>query len=256
MSPPYGKLAIRGKNLVQASTGHPVQLHGMSLFWHQWMGQFYNHAAVRALKCSWNCNVVRAAIGAERGGYIENPGEALDKAHAVINAAIAEGIYVVVDWHDENAHQHRNKAIEFFNNISQTYKGRDNIIYEIYNEPTNVSWSNDLKPYHIEVIKAIRKNDPNNVIIVGTPIWSQNVDDAANDPLQGFENIAYTLHYYAGTHKEALRNKAKYAISKNLPIFVTEYGLVNSDGNGDVNEEESNKWWRFLDDNKISYINW
>jgi endoglucanase len=94
------------------------------------------------------------------------------------------------------------------------------------------------------------------LIIVGTPNWSQYVDQAAANQIQGEKNIAYTLHYYAGSHKQDLRDKATEAINSNLPIFVTEYGLVNADGNGEVNDEESNKWWEFLDANKISHVNW
>ena len=270
---PYGRLAIQGKYLVSAATNQPVTLHGMSLFWSQWMGQFYNSATVNALKCSWNSNVVRAAMGVESGGYLDNKQAELQKVYAVIDAAIAAGIYVVVDWHDHNAQYHQSQAIEFFTNISQKYGNYPNIIYETYNEPLQVSWSNVLKvsasalqesqdtdfhfqPYHQAVIAAIRANDPHNVIVVGTPTWSQFVDEAANDPITNYNNIAYTLHYYSGTHKQDLRDRATTAINKNITIFVTEYGTVNADGNGGVDTNESNLWWNFLDQNKISYINW
>uniref|UniRef100_A0A914YRG2 Glycoside hydrolase family 5 domain-containing protein n=1 Tax=Panagrolaimus superbus TaxID=310955 RepID=A0A914YRG2_9BILA len=181
-NPPYGQLGISGKYLVQAATGLPVQLHGMSLFWSQWMAQFYNQETVTALKCTWNTNVIRAAMGVETGGYLDNKQAELQKVYAVIDSAIASGIYVVVDWHDHNASHHQNDAIQFFTNISKKYGNYPNIIYETFNEPLKVSWSSDLKPYHQAVIAAIRANDPNNVIVVGTPNWSQNVD-AKNDSL-------------------------------------------------------------------------
>uniref|UniRef100_A0A914XV07 Glycoside hydrolase family 5 domain-containing protein n=1 Tax=Panagrolaimus superbus TaxID=310955 RepID=A0A914XV07_9BILA len=235
-STPYGRLAIKGRFLVSAATGLPVQLHGMSLFWSQWMPQFYNQETVVALKCSWNTNVVRVAMGVESGGYLDNKQAELEKVYAVIDAAIASGIYVVVDWHDHNAQDHRDYAIEFFTNISQKYGNYPNIIYETYNEPLKVSWSDVLKPYHQAVIAAIRANDPNNVIVVGTPNWSQYVDEAANDPITNYNNIAYTLHYYSGTHRQDLRDRTTTAINKNLPIFVTEYGTVNADGSGETKD--------------------
>jgi endoglucanase len=57
-----------------------------------------------------------------------------------------------------------------------------------------------IKAYHVKVIAAIRANDPNNVIVAGTPDWSSDVVAAAQDPING-TNIAYTFHYYAGLIK-------------------------------------------------------
>lgn len=42
---------------------------------------------------------------------------------------------------------------------------------------------------------AIRAEDPDNIIICGTPQWDQKVMDAANDPITDVPNIMYTLHY-------------------------------------------------------------
>jgi len=145
--------------------------------------------------------------------------------------------------------------ISFFQQISQKYGSQPNIIYETFNEPLQVSWSNDVKPYHVAVVAAIRANDPNNIIVLGTTTWSQDVDVAANDPVSG-SNLCYTLHYYAATHKQSLRDKATAALNKGVCIFVTEYGTVSADGGGGVDTASSNEWWTFLEANKISYANW
>src|SRR5690606_20911152 len=93
-------------------------------------------------------------------------------------------------------------------------------------------------------------------IIVGTPTWSQDVDKAANDPITGYDNIAYTLHFYAGTHGSSLRTKAQNALNKGIALFVTEWGAVNADGGGAVATSETNAWLKFLKDNHISHANW
>lgn len=49
-------------------------------------------------------------------------------------------------------------------------------------------------------------NDPDNIIIIGSPNWSQDVDIAAADPVEG-TNLMYTLHFYAGSHGQELRDK-------------------------------------------------
>lgn len=112
----------------------------------------------------------------------------------IIEAAIEHGIYVIVDFHHDKAYNYENTSIQFFKNISTTYGSYPHIIYEIINEPT-VTWST-IKTYAEHVIDAIRANDPDNVIIVGTPNYSTDVDVAANDTISG-SNIAYSLHYYA-----------------------------------------------------------
>ncbi|KAI6170660.1 Endoglucanase [Aphelenchoides bicaudatus] len=256
VAPPYGQLSIKGNKLVGAD-GSEVALHGLSLFWSQWSegSVFYNKETVQALKCSWNANLVRAAMGVEEGGYLTNPTAEQGRAEAVIQAAIDLGIYVIVDWHDHNAQNHPDKAVEFFSAISKKYGSNPNIIYEVFNEPLQVDWTSVLKPYHEKVVAAIRANDAKNVIVLGTPTWSQDVDVAANNPVSG-SNLAYTLHYYAATHKQSLRDKAQAALNKGIAIFVTEYGTVDASGGGSVDTASSNEWYTFLDNNKISYANW
>nr|UNG40321.1 glycoside hydrolase family 5 subfamily 2 [Phymatodes testaceus] len=254
----HGQLSVDGVNLVNQN-GTKVQLKGMSLFWDVWMPQYYNEESIDGIHDLCHANVIRAAMAVETeedGGYLIDPEETLERVYAVVDAAIKDDIYVIVDWHEENAYTHLDSAKEFFDTISKKYANVSNILYETFNEPVDVSWSDVLKPYHEEIIKTIRANDPDNVIILGTPTWSQRVDEAAADPITDYDNIMYTLHFYAGTHKQWLRDTADAAISQGLPIFVTEYGTVNADGDGDVDIDESTLWWDWLDENNISYVNW
>ncbi len=129
-------------------------------------------------------------------------------------------------------------------------------IYEIYNESENAVWSDDIKPYAENVISEIRKIDSDNLIVAGTPTWSQDVDIVSLDPIDSFSNIAYTLHFYAGTHGQSLRDKAAEVLNNGAALFVTEWGTVNADGNGAAAIEESEFWLRFLRENNISHANW
>src|SRR4029078_995734 len=126
-----------------------------------------------------------------------------------------------------------------------------------YNEPKNdASWSGNVKPYAQAVIGAIRAIDPDNLIIVGSPNWSPDAHVGSRDPITGYSNIAYTLHFYAGTHGQWLRDKATTALSRGIPLFVTEWGSVNADGNGGVATSETNAWVAFMKANNISNANW
>jgi endoglucanase len=251
----HGQLSVQGNRIVDQS-GEPVVLRGMSLFWSQWMGRFYNTNLVHWLRDDWRCTVIRAALAVESGGYLTHPEREKDKIKTVIQAAIDLGIYVIIDWHDHNAHRNVAQAQAFFEEMAKTYGNHPNIIYELWNEPLNRhDWSTVIKPYHEAVIPKIRAHDPRNLIVCGTSTWSQDVDKAARDPLQ-FDHIAYALHFYAATHKQPLRNKAAAALAGGIAIMVTEWGTSEATGGGKLDEEETQKWLEFMDENQLSWCNW
>ncbi len=250
-----GALSIADGRLV-GEHGDPVTLRGMSLFWSQWGPQYYSRETVDWLVDDWKVTAIRASIAAEgQDSALNHFDREIAKASTVIEAAAANGIYVVLDWH---AHRnHPEEAERFLTEIARRYGDLPNLIYEPFNEPLrdNVDWSRDVKPYHERMVAAIRAIDPDNVIILGTPSWSQDVDIAAQDPVEG-ENLGYTLHYYAGTHKEKLRAKGDAAIGAGLALMITEFGLVNADGDGPLDMESSQSWWDWAEANGISWMNW
>lgn len=250
----HGLIKTEGNKLVDKN-GNAIVLRGMSLFWSQWMPQFYNYESIEWLFNDWKCTVIRAAMGIESGGYLTNPVAEKAKIKTVIEACISLGIYVIVDWHDHNAQNHLSESIEFFEEIAREYGDEPNIIYEIFNEPQQVSWNTVVKPYADSVIKHIRAIDPDNLIIVGTPNWSQYVDEAANNPLS-YNNIAYALHFYAATHKQWLRDRAKNALNKGVALFVSEFGTSEASGDGKLDSAEVEIWMKFMEDNKLSWCNW
>ena len=152
-----------------------------------------------------------------------------------VQAATDLGLYVIIDWHilaDQTPHKYKGDAVEFFREMSSTYKNYDNVIYEICNEPNgSTSWA-DIKAYANEIIPVIRANDKDAIIIVGTPTWSQDVDLASKDKITGCDNIMYALHFYAATHKQWLRDKAQTAINNGCALFVSEFSICDASGNG------------------------
>ncbi|CAK5032493.1 unnamed protein product [Meloidogyne enterolobii] len=258
-APPFGQLSVKGNKLL-GSNGQPAQLAGMSLFWSNCdEGKiFYNEETLRQLKCAWNANAVRAAMGVEstgcqKPGYLDLPNVERDKVEAVVQAAIKLDMYAVVDYHTEKAQDSLDKAKEFFTYFASKYGNYSNIIYEPFNEPT-CDWKT-AKAYHEQIVATIRQYDKNNMITLGTSTWSQDVDIASRDPVNG-ANLCYTLHVYAATHKQNIRDKAQTALDNNVCIFVSEYGTVGATGGGGMDTASMNEWWTFWDKNKISYLNW
>ncbi|KAI3416257.1 hypothetical protein GPALN_005801 [Globodera pallida] len=260
-APPYGRLAVSGKHLISKSTGKVVKLHGIVLYWSQWEPRFWVPETIKRIKCGCNANVVRASMGTQKsfGGYVANPDREYDKMKTIIEAALGQGIYVIVDWHtgDDLATDEISYAKEFFTKIAKTYGNHANIIYEIWNEPTHqVTWEGVIKPYAETMVDLIRQYDQHNVIIVPAPNWDQDVDLVAKNPLTGYSNIAYGLHFYAGTHGEALQEKMKIAYDLGLPMFATEYGIGSTSTDTPVDLEKLEQWYAFLDERSLSYTAW
>ena len=118
INPPYGQLQVQGIYITNSS-GIPIQLQGMSLYFSQWSGQFWNQDVLVSLKNQWNSNVVRAAIGVDGGGYVNSTEWNYELVTNVIQGAINLGMYVIVDWHAFSAQLDLAKG--FFANISKTY---------------------------------------------------------------------------------------------------------------------------------------
>ena len=258
---PLPPLCVTGTQLT-AHDGTPVQLRGISTHGIAWFPQYVNRDLFHQFHTEWKADVIRLAMyTAESGGYCTDGDQEYLKEllKTGIEAATEEGMYVILDWHilsDNDPNQYLDQAKGFFQEFSSAYADADNILYEICNEPNGQTTWTDIKHYALEVIPVIRANDPDAVIFVGTPNWSQFVDQAASDPITEYDNIMYTLHFYAATHREDLRSKMVQAVQDGLPVFVTEYGICDASGNGDIDIEEANQWVSTMDELKISYVNW
>lgn len=257
-----GRLHVKGTKLVDKK-GHEVQLRGVSTHGLSWYPQYVNDKCFAQLHDKWGANVVRLAMYTEEyNGYCSGDAKNRSDLKKLIKKGVRlakkHKMYVIVDWHilsDGNPNSHKKEAKAFFREMSREFKGYNNVIYEICNEPNNgTSWK-EIKSYVRSVISTIRKNDKKAVIVVGTPTWSQDVDQAAADPIKG-DNIMYALHFYAATHKADLRNKMTAAINKGLPVFVTEYGICDASGNGAIDKKEADRWIQTMDEYGVSYIAW
>ena len=250
----WGQLQVQGTQLCDQQ-GNPVVLRGVSLGWHNIWPRFYNKKVVRTLKNDWNATVLRAAMGVTtvEDNYLDNPSFAIECVEKVVKAAIKEDIYVIIDWHAHEMHTQEAKA--FFAQMAQKYGKYPHVIYELYNEPVEDSWES-LKQYASEIITEIRKYDPDNIILMGCPHWDQDVHVVAESPLRGFSNIMYTLHYYASTHKEYLRDRMEDAVKRGIPIFVSESGVTEASGNGVIDPESQQLWLDRMEKLKISWLCW
>ena len=272
----YGALKANGSKLsgtCQAYSNEAVQVKGMSLFWSSGADSstaFYTEKAVNLMVKDMGIEVIRFAMGVsndfDKGRGYATGGKDLQLAYLknVVNAAIENDIYVIIDWHIESATGYTDQAAEFFEYMATKYGNYPNVIYEVYNEPGTDTWTgpsdwNPIKPYLEFIIPKIRAIDPDNLIIAGTPAYSGNLSAVASDPLTGTNavNVAYAFHFYASTddHLNRLLPIAKSALNT-IPIFISECGLTNADGNGSLNYNSINQFWQWIDEAKLSWAAW
>jgi endoglucanase len=228
--------------------------------WLNWESTGYaeNLSALTWMRDNWNLTVIRAAMGVEpAGAYLSDPNRARGQVERIINNAVAAGVYVIVDWHAHEAQNHRAQAVAFFSDLARRYGHLPNVIWEPFNEPLQVSWTGVVKPYHEAVVSAIRGADPDNIVVLGTPTWSQGVDQAAASPLAG-SNLMYTLHFYSCSHGAWLRDRGTAAIRAGLPLFVTEWGASHADGGTDGRTclPEAQAWVDWMRSNGVSWTAW
>lgn len=253
-------LHVEGTALLD-ERGDTVVLKGLSFGWHNLWPRFYNRGAVRHIHKEWGCNLFRFSIGVddllEKGtvhkGYISDPALGWKCVTAGVDAALSCGAYAIIDWHSHKLHQ--KEAVAFFDALSKLYADEPGVIYELYNEPVDDSWK-DLKSYAQVLVKTIRANAPDALILMGCPHWDQDIDLPAADPIKDAGNLMYTVHFYAATHGEYLRTRTEKAMGKGLPVFISECAGMEASGDGPLDYESWGRWLEWSERNKVSMVMW
>jgi hypothetical protein len=286
----YGQLRVSGSHIVSTSNNN-VQLKGFSSHGLQWFPYVTGgNGTIEHLVENFGIDVLRAAMYAyewdlgrsQWAGYLGvHPNLYSDQVKPLIQDAINNEIYIIVDWHihwnpsdPNNLHwtpdPYTNEAKAFFSMVAQEFGNYPNLIYEVINEPGHgIDWS-QVKTHAYEVISAIRQHDPDNIILVPSPIWGQDPVTPSNDPLldivdadndgntsEKAPNVAYTIHFYAMSHN--FRYSADQAMANGIALFATEWGVSNYTGDGYIDISEggpADQWTDWMEANSISWTAW
>ncbi|MGQ3888798.1 cellulase family glycosylhydrolase [Legionella sp. CNM-1927-20] len=257
-----GQLTVCGTKLCNEH-GEAIQLKGMSSHGLQWFSQCMTPAALDVLVSGFKSNVIRIALYVQEGGYETNPAQFTQQVSSLIDQITARGVYVIVDWHILNPgdpNYNLERAKKFFTDIATVHKDKNNILYEIANEPNGVSWAT-IKNYADQIIPVIRAIDSNAPILVGTRAWSSlgvsegsSYQEIVNNPVN-FPNIMYTFHFYAASHRDNYLSALDSA-SNVLPIFVSEFGTQTFSGDGENDFAMSDRYMQLMASKKIGWTNW
>lgn len=256
----HGALSVSGQKLIDKN-GHETVLRGMSTHGVAWFPKFINREAFVTLRDIWGCNCVRAALYThEYHGYCTDGDK--EELYSLIKKAIdlarELGLYIIVDWHvlgEQDPMLYADEAVRFFSQLSREYADCGNILYEICNEPNGSADWPTIKRYADMVIPAIRQHSPQAVILVGTPDWCQRVDAPLSDPLE-CGNIMYSLHFYADSHRQDIRDMALCALKAGLPVFVDEFNITDAFGSGSINYKEAAEWLKIINTYGLSAVCW
>lgn len=256
-----GSLRVRGTQLVN-HYGDPVQLRGFSTHGIHWFPEYANIRALLDIK-SRGANLLRVAMYADsnKNGYnASSQDRRLNKLllRMVVENSRAADLYTIIDWHlleDESPLKKMNRAIEFFDEMSRIYADDPGIIYEICNEPNGDTTWDDIYHYAENVIPVIRKNAPEAIVIVGTPIWSSNILAVREKPLS-YSNILYSYHLYTGTGKTDFAYVLDKARNAGLPVFVSEWGYSKPSGQSELNLKDGVAFLEYMSEHKLSWAYW
>jgi endoglucanase len=263
----HGALGTDGGKIVGQKSGKEAMIRGMSMFWSDATGiQYYNKEVIKWAVDNLKIDVFRYAMGIEYydsdGGtsnkldagysYKGNPDTQKSKIDIMVEAAIENDIYIIIDWHSHRADYEQDLAKSFFTEMAAKYANVPNIIWEVFNEPRQGQDWGSIKNYANAVIPGIRAKSQN-LVLVGTPSWSQL------DQYGGVSgtNVGYVFHFYAGTHTVGqFGSKITSAKGSGNAVFITEWGTTTADGKSEANTSASSEWTSFMESNKIINCNW
>jgi len=285
-------LTVQGTNIVD-NNGNKIILKGFSRPGLEWQETGVNLSPqdIANMK-KWNCNVVRISLNQVFWAK-SAPATTLGSYKQIVDAMISECIKnkmsVILDlhWTDEgNAINGQTpmadtKSIDFWTNIASTYKNFGTVIFELYNEPFEISkdtWLNG-GPYdgtqpkfkgkiyvgYKQLIDAVRKAGATNLCIVNGLNWGYDLSFVGTNNgkyLIQDSNVIYGSHPYSykglsHTHKGV----DAPLFSENFPGVLNKYPIIFTEWGGDsdnlwLDHGMYSSYLKYINDNNINYSGW
>ncbi len=263
-----GGYSVIGNTVFDPATCAPIRFRGVtrpSLQWH-WGGdeRFEKIGEDWATIASWKANLVRLPVSQTYwvpGTRQHDPGYKARVVDAVAKAR-ALGLAVVIDLHASDRGD-RNYAgvpdgqqmpdveisLPFWRDVAATFKDDGGVIFELYNEPHDVSpaiWLNggDIAAgpsypgdpetraaYRAvgmqELYNAVRSQGARNLVLISGLHWGYYLNHLPTHAVQGY-NIAYSSHPYDWPDKQAGVWEADFGVvSSTVPVIIGEFGAYD-----------------------------
>lgn len=148
----------------------------------------------------------------------------------------------------------------FWEKVSTHFKDVPNVLFEIYNEPNDIS-ENTWRKCASDIVDIIRSTGANQIIIVSGTEYSSNLSWVINNPIDS-HNIAYACHIYPGNNIFLWSNNFGN-ISNLYPVIMTEWGYIDehrdtTNQNHLIGDKDSYgiPLMNYLEDRNISWVSW
>lgn len=218
----------------------------------------------RLIKEEWGANVVRLSM--HPGIFSKDREESKRFLEEEVSIARSKGLFVIIDWHvigepngwskpcangDSCLYSYEgdfNLAKNFWRYAALKFKGDRGVMFELWNEPKNVSDSivwQDIRPYMQELYDLIREQGAENIVVAPGVYWTYDLRGIKENPLLG-ENIAYAWHNYKDFFRHVSWDKALDGLNEIYPIILTEWGF--EEDNSISFEETKNNYAEPLQD--------
>jgi len=272
------QLRVSGKNIVRASDSCQWRLVGVNICGLEWdstgmgppngSGGNISQSVSYAIS-NWKSNCVRIPLNQDfwfgyRGanqttyrGFVDN----------AVSTASNLNAYVELDlhwsgtgsWGTATGQQNMfdNNATQFWQDVATRYANNPAVIFNIYNEPHDVSWSvwrnggsagSFNTPGHQSIVNTIRGTGANNIIVAGGLAWAYDMTGIASNALtdtgSGY-GIAYEAHIYpnkSDNTSTGWNSNVSVAVNAGYCVIIGEFGPATdgSQDNGGCTPFETN----------------
>lgn len=261
--------------------GERIRLRGVSIADPYYLDTTDDHFSeeIFAELEDWNANVVRVPV--HPGWWKDEPDYPQKYLDNVVDWGEEYGLYIILEWHaignpltgraqETDWYRGDNPPVydpsldiaeNFWIDISSRYGGKDHVIFEIFNEPTQFEglgrWP-DLSEAFNDLIDEIRKNATETLVLVSGWEWTHDLTGYTQYPIQD-NNFAYVAHWYPANRGPQTWESSFGFMTESHPVVVTEWGFsptATEQHYYGTRENFGNSFLRYLERKNMEWLSW
>ena len=252
----------------------PHAFHGLdrpSLEWNRTGEQL--SAADYALMASWKANVVRISLN--QGFWLAGSSVYFSGYAGIVDQNVRwaheAGMDVILDlhWSDRGDYARTPDqqtmadahSVTFWSEVAARYKDDGRVLFELYNEPHDVTWdvwqkggqtSDGFAAVGMQKLHdAVRATGAQNLVLVGGLSFAFDLSGVRTHRIEGY-NIVYVTHPYDSPAKQATTWDTAFGyLTATDPVMATEFGNLR-----DCGTSYYSQFLAYASQKKMSWSGW